>query len=263
MSKLNFFQFPIGKYCTAYEIGAKVKELTNNKRFFRDMNTDEQERIGRWVNAEAGKVYSNDVHYTLDGMDAISLPVPSNQVMLTMAVDCGLVNERWYTHHKKLDIYSARMAEMIIQSFTGILDYRIQEDMNIFFEWQLTELDWKHNDISKKYVHRRVRNLRTSGRKSLLKGATATDAALRKLREDAEDKLNNLDDSKKVRGDAILTHFPSRYVKLLRFYWKLSKVRSWYHDALVDTVYSTEKADKLVDEFTHDMIDQFFIDYSE
>lgn len=173
MSSLNFVQFSIGRYCTAYEIGAKVKELTGNSRFFVDMNTDRQERIGRWVNAEVGKIYKNDTRYILDGTDAISLPYSSNTGVLNAMVESGLVDSGWFVRHGKLDMYSERMAELIIKSFTGIYDYNLSDDMLIHICWKnledLEDVQWQHNDISKKYVHRKQRELRTPGHKTLLK----------------------------------------------------------------------------------------------
>lgn len=171
MPTLNFFQFSIGKYCTAYEIGHKIKELTDNPRFFKDMNSDGQERIGRWVNAEVGKIYKNDTHYVLDGKDAISLPYDSNKGVLIKMVESGIVDSGWFCRHGKLDLYSARMAEMIIRSYTGITDYQIGPDINIHIFWNTDydykEVNWQHNDISKKYVHRKQRQLRTPGHKAL------------------------------------------------------------------------------------------------
>lgn len=168
MSDLNFFQFSIGKYCTAYEIGAKIKELTGNSRFFLDMNSDGQERIGRWVNAEVGKIYKNDTRYVLDGTDAISLSYESNKQMLDEMVNGGFIDSGWFIRHGKLDLYSARMAEMLIRSFTGINDYNLHYDMRVHIAWMYDDIDWKHNDISKKYVHRKQRELRTPGHKTLL-----------------------------------------------------------------------------------------------
>lgn len=174
MGQLNFVQFSIGKYCTAYEIGAKIKELTGNSRFFLDMNSDGQERIGRWVNAEVGKIYKLDVRYVLDGTDAISLPYEANKQILDGMVESGFVDSGWFIRHGKLDLYSARMAEMVIRSFTGITDYNIADDMVFHIYWKEDKLaeygdvDWQHNDISKKYVHRKQRELRTPGHKTLL-----------------------------------------------------------------------------------------------
>lgn len=175
MANLNFFQFSIGKYCTAYEIGAKIKELTGNNRFFLDMNSDGQERIGRWVNAEVGNIYKKDVRYILDGTDAISLPYSSNKKILDEMVAAGTVDSGWFMRHGKLDMYSARIAEMIIRSFTGVNDYLLSDDMVLQIcwkrdnDWEYEDIDWVHNDISKKYVHRKQRELRTPGHKSLLK----------------------------------------------------------------------------------------------
>ena len=173
MRNMTFFHFSIGKYCTAYEIGAKIKELTGNSRFFVDMNTDGQERIGRWVNAEAGKIYRQDTRYILDGTDAISLPYESNKRILDAMVQSGRVDSGWFIRHGKLDMYSARMAEMLIRSFTGINDYQLNNDIELeigwVHGWKLIEVDWQHNDISKKYVHRKQRELRTPGHKSLFK----------------------------------------------------------------------------------------------
>ena len=169
MSNLNFFQFPMGKYCTAYEIGHKIKELTGNPNFFKDMNTDGQERIGRWINAEVGKIYKYDTHYVLDGTDAISLSYASNRKLLTVWSCSGLVDSGWFIRHGKLDMYSARMAELLIRSFTGVNDYRIADDMELYLYWLDSDIDWEHNDISKKYVHRKQRELRTPGHKSLFK----------------------------------------------------------------------------------------------
>ena len=167
MANLNFFQFPIGIYCTAYEIGHKVKELTDNPSFFRDMNSDGQERIGRWVNAEVGKIYKNDTRYVLDGSDAISLPYASNEKLLTQMSDAGLVDSGWFIRHGKLDLYSARMAEMLIRSFTGNNNYQLLNDMEVGIDWWKTDVTWSHNDISKKYVHRKQRQLRMPGHKAL------------------------------------------------------------------------------------------------
>lgn len=174
MSNLNFFQFSMGKYCTAYEIGAKIKELTGNNRFFVDMNTDGQERIGRWVNAEVGKIYKNDTRYILDGTDAISISYASNKQLLDELVDAGFIDSGWFIRHGKLDMYSARMAEMIIRSFTGVNDYRLSDDIELYISWMYDDIDWKHNDISKKYVHRKQRELRTPGHKTLLKNLGGT-----------------------------------------------------------------------------------------
>lgn len=174
MGNLNFFQFSIGNYCTAYEIGAKIKELTGNSRFFLDMNTDGQERIGRWVNAEVGKIYKKDVRYILDGTDAISLPYATNRKMLQDMVNQGLIDSGWFVRHGKLDLYSARMAEMLIRSFTGINDYNLLDDIVLHIswkkdkDWEYDDVNWEHNDISKKYVHRKQRELRTPGHKTLL-----------------------------------------------------------------------------------------------
>ena len=167
MATLKFFQFPIGKYCTAYEIGYKVKELTDNPSFFRDMNSDGQERIGRWVNAEVGKIYKNDTRYVLGGADAISLPYESNEHLLTHLSDAGLIESGWFIRHSKLDLYSARMAEMIIRSFTGNNSYQLSNDIQIEIDWYQTDVTWSHNDISKKYVHRKQRQLRMPGHKAL------------------------------------------------------------------------------------------------
>ena len=175
MGNLNFVQFSIGKYCTAYEIGAKIKELTGNSRFFVNMNSDGQERIGRWVNAEVGKIYKLDVHYILDGTDAISLPYATNTRILDQMVCAGLADTGWFTRHGKLDMYSARMAEMLIRRFTGVTDYIIADDMVLHICWKrdkiddYEDVDWQHNDISKKYVHRKQGELRTPGHKALLK----------------------------------------------------------------------------------------------
>lgn len=175
MANVNFVQFAIGSYCTAYEIGAKIKELTGNSRFFLDMNTDGQERIGRWINAEVGKIYKLDVRYILDGTDAISLPYATNKRILDQMVGAGLADTGWFIRHGKLDMYSARMAEMLIRRFTGVTDYNIADDTMLHICWKsdkvddYEDVDWHHNDISKKYVHRKQRELRTSGHKTLLK----------------------------------------------------------------------------------------------
>ena len=169
MSNLNFIQFSIGNYCTAYEIGAKIKELTGNASFFKNMNTDGQERIGRWVNAEVGKIYKLDTRYVLDGTDAISLPYESNRQLLQELVDNGIVDSGWFMRHGKLDMYSARIAEMIIRSFTELVDYQLWDDVELWLDWRRDSVSWEHNDISKKYVHRKQRELRTPGHKTLLK----------------------------------------------------------------------------------------------
>lgn len=173
MGNLNFVQFSIGQYCTAYEIGAKIKELTGNSRFFLDMNKDGQERIGRWVNAEVGKIYKQDVRYILDGTDAISLPYATNKDILDKLVESGLVDSGWFIRHGKLDLYSARMAQLIIKSFTGCYEYILADDILLHIPWQndweFLDVNWQHNDISKKYVHRKQRELRTPGHKSLLR----------------------------------------------------------------------------------------------
>lgn len=167
MATLKFFQFPIGMYCTAYEIGHKIKELTDNPRFFKDMNSDGQERIGRWVNAEVGKIYKNDTHYVLGGADAISLPYSSNKQMLCEMSDLGVVDSGWFVRHGKLDLYSFRMAEMLIRSFTGDNSYKLSNDVEVCVDWYQSDVNWQHNDISKKYVHRKQRQLRTPGHKAL------------------------------------------------------------------------------------------------
>lgn len=167
MNSLNFVQLSIGKYCTAYEIGAAVKELTGNKRFFADMNSDGQERIGKWVNVEAGKIYKQDTRYILDGTDAISLSYESNKTTMDKMVDAALVSSNWFARHGKLDLYSARIAEMIIRSLTGANDYSLGNDIVLHSCCQFEDVDWQHNDISKKYVHRKQRELRTPGHKAL------------------------------------------------------------------------------------------------
>ena len=171
MANLNFFQFSIGKYCTAYEIGHKIKELTGNPSFFKNMNSDGQERIGRWVNAEVGRIYKNDTRYILDGSDAISLPYETNKGILTKMVESGVVDSGWFSRHGKLDMYSARMAEMIIRSYSGNTDYQLSSDISIQMFWNTDytyqDVEWEHNDISKKYVHRKQRQLRTPGHKAL------------------------------------------------------------------------------------------------
>lgn len=169
MSSLNFFQFSIGKYCTAYEIGAAIKDITGDSQFFVKMNTDGQERIGRWVNAEVGKIYKQDVRHILDGKDAISLPYESNKQLLDELVEARLINSGWFMRHGKLDLYSARMAEMLIRRFTGDNNYNLSYD--ILIRWkhldEYADVDWQHNDISKKYVHRKQRELRMPGHKAL------------------------------------------------------------------------------------------------
>ena len=168
MANLNFFQFPIGKYCTAYRIGAKIKELTGDASFFKRMNTDGQERIGRWVNAEVGKIYKNDTRYVLEGKDAISISYSDNKEILDNLVSLGMVDSGWFVRHGKLDMYSARMAEMLIRSFTGRNNYFLSDDLQIT-HWEFNEVKWSHNDISKKYVHRKQRELRTPGHKTLFR----------------------------------------------------------------------------------------------
>lgn len=169
MANLNFVQFSFGNYCTAYEIGHKIKELTGNATFFKDMNSDGQERIGRWVNAEVGKIYKNDTHYVLDGTDAISIPYSSNRQLLQGMVNQGIIDSGWFMRHGKLDMYSNRMAEMIIRSFTELVEYQLFDDVELWLDWRRDDVNWEHNDISKKYVHRKQRELRTPGHKSLFK----------------------------------------------------------------------------------------------
>lgn len=257
MNKINFIDLNIGNYCTAYEIGAKVKELTGNNNFFKDKNSDGQERIGRWVNAEAGTIYKNDVKRTLSGIDAISLPVSENSVLLDVWAAQGLINEKWYIRHGKLDLYSDTMAELIIRSFTGILYYYIAQDMNIIFDYRHAPVEWTHNDISSKYVHK---NCYKSGlpRKSLLGSSRIKSDEISKLRAEAEKMVNSIDHNRKVKGDDILVYFPSHVVPILRFYWKLSKARMWYRGKLIQLPRIPKDIDGEVSHFTRDMVEKFF-----
>ena len=258
MSKINLIDLDIGNYCTAYEIGAKVKEITRDNKFFKRKNSDGQERIGRWVNAEAGTIYKNDVVYTLDGMDVISLPVENNEVILDVWAGQGLINERWYSRHGKLDLYSYRMAEMIIRSFTGKLNYEIADDVNMIFEYRHAPIEWVHNDLSSKYVHKQHNKLKGAARKSLLRNTITRSERLSKIRYEAECMVESIDNDRKPRGDEMLVYFPAEAVKLLRFYWKLSKARIWYRNQLLFVPYMPKDIDAEVSHFTRQMVDKFF-----
>lgn len=258
MSKINLFDLDIGNYCTAYEIGAKVKEITGDSKFFKRKNSDGQERIGRWVNAEAGTIYKNDVTYALDGMDVISLPIEENKVTLEVWAAQGLINERWYIRHGKLDLYSERISEMIIRSFTGKLDYEIADDVNIIFEYRYAPIEWVHNDLSSKYVHRERNKLKGHTRKALLRNTITRSERLSKIRSEAEYMVESIDNDRKPRGEDILVYFPADAVKLLRFYWRLSKARIWYRNQLLSVPHMPKDIEAEVSHFTREMVDKFF-----
>lgn len=157
-----------GNYCLASDIGGVIKTILNDRDFFRRRSNDGSERIGRWINEEATEIFKKNRHGAVEAMDIISLNYSDNSALIDKLTDDRRVDPSVYRRHGKLDMYSVNLAQLIIRSMTGILDYRIEADIELNVDYRHIPCKPVHNDIAMKYLIKTPKASRLLNRKTII-----------------------------------------------------------------------------------------------